>query len=137
MEGDIKGEAIVSETPISFLGGIDPHTGKITEKGHELEGQSIKDKVLVFPEGKGSTVGSYVLYHMAKVGTAPKAIINNIAEEIVAVGCIIAEIPFVDKVTDTQSSIDVTEVIKTGDIVKIINNKIGQRVEGGVIVERG
>jgi hypothetical protein len=95
--GEAKGEVLLSTQAISFYGGVDPDTGTVTEKGHILEGKSIKDKILVFPQGKGSTVGSYVLYRMKKQGTAPKAIINKECETIVAVGAIIASIPMVDK----------------------------------------
>jgi predicted aconitase with swiveling domain len=70
----------------------------ITEKGHDLEGQSIAGAILVFPRGKGSTVGSYILYRLQKNGHAPLAIINAECETITAVGCIIAEIPCVDQV---------------------------------------
>ena len=83
---------------ISFFGGVDPETGLVVEHGHELEGQSIAGKVLVFPTGKGSTVGSYTLYRLKANGKAPAAIVNAECETITAVGCIIAEIPCVDQV---------------------------------------
>jgi uncharacterized protein len=101
-EGKIIGEALVTTQGISFFGGVDPATGIITEKGHELEGKSITGKILVFPQGKGSTVGSYALYRMKKQGTAPIALINKECETIVAVGAIISEIPCVDKIDITQ-----------------------------------
>ncbi|MFA6035377.1 MAG: DUF126 domain-containing protein, partial [Candidatus Micrarchaeia archaeon] len=81
-----KGEALVSSAPISFLGGVDAKTGVVVEKGHAIEGKCIAGKVLVFPQGKGSTVGSYVMYQLAKNGVAPAAIVNAKAEIIVAVG---------------------------------------------------
>jgi len=96
--GSIQGEALVSSMGISFYGGIDPETGVVTESGHDLQGQSIAGKILVFPSGKGSTVGSYILYRLKKNGHAPLAIINADCETITAVGCIIAEIPCVDRV---------------------------------------
>ncbi len=68
------------------------------EKGHELEGKSVAGKVLVFPTGKGSTVGSYVLYALRKNGKAPLAIVNKTVDPVIAVGCIISEIPAVDQV---------------------------------------
>jgi predicted aconitase with swiveling domain len=105
--GKARGEAIVSMTPIGFYGGIDPKTGIVIEKGHELEGQCVKDKILVFPKGKGSTVGSYVIYGLKKNGVAPAAIVNKETETIVATGVILAGIPCVD-------GIDI-EKIKTGD----------------------
>jgi len=105
--GKAKGEAIVSREPMGFYGGIDPKTGLVIEKGHELEGKSVKDKILVFPQGKGSTVGSYVIYGLKKNGKAPAAIINKETETIVAAGVILAGIPCVD-------GIDINK-IKTGD----------------------
>lgn len=96
--GEATGNALVSQMGISFYGGVDPDTGVILEKGHDLEGQSIAGKVLVFPSGKGSTVGSYTLYRLKANGMAPAAVINAETETITAVGCIISEIPCVDRI---------------------------------------
>ena len=115
-KGKAEGEALVTSMPISFYGGVDPNTGVVLEKGHELQGVSVKGKILVFPQGKGSTVGSYTLYRMKKNGTAPAAMINKETETIVAVGAIISEIPFVDK-------IDVSK-IKTGNKISVENDRV-------------
>ena len=96
-KGTAEGEAMVSKDAISFFGGVDPKTGIIIDKGHSLEGKCIKGKVLVFPRGKGSTVGSYVLLQLKKNNCAPCAIINEEAEPIIVVGAIISHIPMVDK----------------------------------------
>ncbi|MFB3889010.1 MAG: DUF126 domain-containing protein [Candidatus Bathyarchaeia archaeon] len=112
-KGKAEGEALVTSQPISFYGGVDPNTGVVIEKGHELQGVSVKGRILVFPQGKGSTVGSYTLYRMKKNGTAPAGMINRECETIVAVGAIISEIPTVDK-------IDISKV-KTGNRVLIEN----------------
>lgn len=109
--GNVEGEAIVSKEPIGFYGGIDAKTGTVIEKGHELEGENVKDKILVFPMGKGSTVGSYVIYGLKKNGVAPKAIVNKETETIVATGVILAGIPCVDGIE--------IEKIKTGDKLKV------------------
>lgn len=109
--GKAEGEALVSKTPIGFYGGIDSKTGIVIEKGHELEGKNVKGKILVFPAGKGSTVGSYVIYGLKKNNVAPKAIINRETETIVATGVILAGIPCVD-------GIDINR-IKTGDKLRI------------------
>lgn len=101
-KGKAEGKALVTKQGISFFGGINPFNGIITESGHELEGQSITGKILVFPHGKGSTVGSYALYRMKKQGTAPLALINSECETIVAVGAIISEIPCIDKIDISQ-----------------------------------
>ena len=96
--GKVEGEVIYTDEDISFFGGCNSETGEIIEKGHQLEGKSIAGKVLVFPTGKGSTVGSYVLYALSKAGKAPIAIINKTTDPVVAVGCIISEIPAIDQI---------------------------------------
>ena len=96
-KGVAEGAALVSKDAISFLGGVDPKTGIVIEKGHALEGKCIAGRVLVFPRGKGSTVGSYVILQLKKSGCAPAAMINEEAEPIIAVGAIISKIPMVDK----------------------------------------
>jgi predicted aconitase with swiveling domain len=96
--GQAQGVALVTRMGISFFGGVDAESGVVVEKGHELEGQSISGRVLVFPTGKGSTVGSYTLYRLKHAGLAPAAIVNAACETITAVGCILAEIPCVDQV---------------------------------------
>jgi len=111
VEGFCKAEALVSTKPISFLGDVDPATGKIVEKRHDLYGESVKDRVLCFPHGHGSTVGSYVLYSLAKKGLAPKAIINHKADPVIVVGAVIANIPMIDQ-------IDIGR-IRTGDLVEV------------------
>ena len=96
--GFADGEALVSQEPIGFYGGVDAKTGIVIEQGHALEGKCVKDKVLVFPCGKGSTVGSYVIYGLKKNSVAPRAIVNQETETIVATGVILAGIPCVDKI---------------------------------------
>ena len=110
-QGKTQGEALVTTMGISFFGGVDPETGVVVEKDHQLEGYSISGKVLVFPTGKGSTVGSYTLYRMKHAGKAPLAIVNAECETITAVGCIISEIPCVDQIE--------LEQIKTGDKILV------------------
>lgn len=106
------GELIVSQKPLSFLGGVDPETGIVTDAESDIRGgESVAGKVLAFPRGKGSTVGSYVIYALKKNGKAPKAIIVGEAETIVATGAIIAGIPTVD-------GIDVSK-LKTGKRVRV------------------
>jgi hypothetical protein len=109
--GQARGVALVSAQAIGFFGGVDPETGVVIEPGHELEGQPISGRILVFPQGKGSTVGSYTLYRLSRNGLAPSGIINSQSEAIVAVGAIIADVPMVDHIDISQ--------IQTGDIVLI------------------
>lgn len=114
-KGKGKGELIVSSEPISFLGGVNPENGEVIDPNHELKGQSIKDKVLFIPGGKGSTVGSYVIFQMMKNNTAPKAIICLNAEPIIATGAIMSDIPMVDSPSNTEELITGTLVEVDGD----------------------
>jgi hypothetical protein len=109
--GKAEGVALMSRKPLGFYGGVDAKTGKVIEEGHELQGKCVRDKILVFPKGKGSTVGSYIIYGLKKNGVAPKAIVNEETETIVATGAILAGIPCVD-------GIDIGK-IKTGDKLKV------------------
>lgn len=120
--GVAQGEAMVTSQAISFFGGIDPETGCVVERGHVLEGQSVAGKVLVFPTGKGSTVGSYTLYRLKHNGHAPLAILNAECETITAVGCIIAEIVCVDQLP--------IQKIPMGSLVWIDNDQV--RIENPV-----
>ena len=114
--GRAEGIALVSPAPIGFLGGVDPDTGIVIEPGHPLQGQDISGRVLVFPTGKGSTVGSYTILRLRRSGHAPAALINQQSETIVAVGAILADIPMVDQIEIAR--------IRSGDRV---------RVEDGVV----
>ena len=113
-KGMTEGDAIVTRMPISFTGGMDPNSGIIREPNHELEGQSVAGKILVFPAGKGSTTGSWQFYATYKRGNAPKGIINVKAEGVVAVAAIITGTPMMHQLED-----DPLECISTGDFVRI------------------
>lgn len=98
--GCASGASLVTKEPISFLGNVNPETGIVVDPDHELYGKCISGKVLIFPGGKGSTVGSYVIYQLKKRGLAPVAMINIKSEPIVAVGAVISGIPLVDRMAD-------------------------------------
>ncbi len=111
--GRASGPALVTGQAISFLGNVNPETGIVVDPAHELFGESIAGKVLVFPGGKGSTVGSYVIYQLKKRDLAPVAMINLLSEPIVAVGAVISGIPLVDRVGEEVLR------IKSGTIVDV------------------
>lgn len=101
-KGEAIGELIVSTEPLSFLGGVNPNTGEVIDPNHELKGKFINDKILFIPGGKGSTVGSYVIFQMKKNNVAPSAIICLNAEPIIATGAIMSDIPMVDSPESTD-----------------------------------
>ena len=125
VKGKAVGEALVCPEPICFVGGIDVDTGVFTEKKHPLYGVCGKGKILVFPTGKGSTGGSYVLYEATENGVGPAAIINQEIEQVTVVGCIISRIPTVDRMEQDPLTVihsgDIVEVDATNGLVKVIS----------------
>ena len=113
-KGTIRGTALVTTEPICFLGGVDVKTGNITEQGHPLYGACMMDTVLVFPTGKGSTGGSYLIYYTIMIGNGPKCMLNLEVEQVTAIGCIMGEMPLIDRPDG-----DVTRLIHTGDQVTV------------------
>ena len=105
--GKATGEVIKLEEPLSFLGGVDGATGELKVRDGNVAG-----KILVFPKGKGSTVGSYVMYDLMVHGKEPKAVINENAETIVATGAVISSIPMVDQIPSVR-------LFEDGDIVTV------------------
>jgi hypothetical protein len=112
--GKAEGEAIVSRIPFSFLGDLEVASGKVMVKGHDLEGQSLKGKIFVFPTGKGSTGGPGVAYQAKLKGNVPVGMICTEAEPVIAMVAIMNDIPMVHKLDK-----DPVEAIKTGDYVKV------------------
>ncbi|MBN1850025.1 MAG: DUF126 domain-containing protein [Deltaproteobacteria bacterium] len=112
--GYYEGEAIVIRTPFSFVGELDPVTGKIPSPSHELFGRSIAGKVLVCPTGKGSSGAPMTAWKAVKAGTGPGAIVCIMAEPIIASAAITADIPMMDRIET-----ELFEKIKTGDYLKV------------------
>jgi predicted aconitase with swiveling domain/8-oxo-dGTP pyrophosphatase MutT (NUDIX family) len=111
--GIVRGNLVMLEKPFSFLGGVDPKTGKLTIASG-AEGKSISNSIFAFPFGRGSTVGSYTLLQMKKGGTLPAAIINEKAETIVATGAVMAGVPMIDSIDLGMLSAG-DEVVVDGD----------------------
>lgn len=123
VKGISSGVALVTSQPISFWGGLDPKTGILTERDHELRGQSVAGTILVFPSGKGSSTTSAILLEAIRRRKAPAAIVNLKTEPILVVGALIAEklyghtLPIVD-----TPETDPTKVIRSGDWVEVNAN---------------
>jgi predicted aconitase with swiveling domain len=95
VKGKTQGTILKSQHPINFLGTVDKKTGIISDKNHELFHKSIKDSILVFPNGVGSSVGAYTIYSIKSNNAAPLAMICQKADLTVATGCALANIPLV------------------------------------------
>ena len=93
--GKVQGIVLKSEKPINFLGTVDKKTGVISDKNHDLFEKSIKDTILVFPSGVGSSVGAYTIYSIKSNNTAPLAMICKKADLTVVTGCALTNIPLI------------------------------------------
>ncbi|MFQ5918497.1 MAG: aconitase X swivel domain-containing protein [Thermoplasmata archaeon] len=109
--GTARGTVLASATSLSLLGGIDREEGEILDGDTGLQGERVQDRILVFPRGKGSTAGSYVLYGLKARGRAPAALVAGEAESVVATGAILSEIPAVDRVQ--------VDLLRTGDTATV------------------
>ena len=95
VSGKVEGTVLKSNDPINFLGTVDKKTGIISDKNHTLFEKSLKNTVLVFPSGIGSSVGAYTIYSIKSNNTAPIAMICKKADLTVATGCALANIPLI------------------------------------------
>ncbi len=104
--GKVQGIVLKSEKPINFLGTVDKKTGVISDKNHDLFEKSIKDTILVFPSGVGSSVGAYTIYSIKSNNTAPLAMICQKVDLTVVTGCALANIPLIIISDEEFSSIN-------------------------------
>jgi len=112
-KGEIIGNALVTRSKISFLGDIDMNTGLVVGKDLDIRGENVKDRVLIFPEGRGSTVGSNVLYGLARKGLAPRLIAVHRADPVTISGAVYGAIAMVSEAPE-----ELFALIATGDIVR-------------------
>jgi len=93
--GKVSGTVLKSKNSINFLGTVDKKTGIISDKNHDLYDKSLKNSILVFPSGVGSSVGAYTIYSIKSNNVAPIAMICQKADLTVATGCALANIPLI------------------------------------------
>ena len=93
--GKAQGKVLKTNTPINFLGTVDKKTGIIRDSKHDLFNMPMKDTILVFPNGVGSSVGAYTIYSIKSNNSAPAAMICKKVDLTVASGCALANIPLV------------------------------------------
>ena len=105
VSGKVEGIVLKSENPINFLGTVDKKTGIISDKNHDLFEKSVKNSILVFPSGVGSSVGAYTIYSIKSNNAAPFAMICKKADLTVATGCALANIPLITISDEEFSSI--------------------------------
>ena len=128
LPGTSKGQILSTQQPISFWGCVDPATGNISDKRHELFGESISDRILAFPFGKGSSTGSLMILELLRLNLAPAAIINIRTEPLLATGPVVGK-HFYGK-TFPIVNVDESDfcLLKTGNYVEVISKKNGSCV---------
>jgi predicted aconitase/predicted aconitase with swiveling domain len=95
-QGDftVRGQAFVTDVPITFLGFVNRQTGVIEDPGHPADGRSLAGKIAIFPKGSGSTVAPYVLLELFYRGVAPLAVVNSDIDQQSAPACSLEGIPY-------------------------------------------
>ena len=106
VKGKVKGTVLKTTNPINFLGAVDKKTGIIHDQKCDIFEKSIKDSILVFPHGIGSSVGAYTIYSLKSYEAAPLAMICKKADLTVASGCALANIPMIVVSKEQFDSID-------------------------------
>ncbi len=119
VSGIAEGEVVASSQSISFWGGVDPATGLINDPRHELFGQSIAGKVLVFPVGKGSSTGSLMILELVRIGKAPAAMINIKTEPILATGPIVCKHFYGKEIPVVTLEKSLFDTLKSGQYAKV------------------
>ena len=95
VQGTAQGTVLKTTNPINFLGAVDKKTGTIRDEKYDIFEKSVKDTILVFPHGIGSSVGAYTIYSLKSNNSAPVAMICTKADLTVASGCALANIPMI------------------------------------------
>lgn len=111
----VEGEALVAEDNFSARYDLDRINGVFSRPQHKLAGQSYVDKILVLNTAKGGVASAWMLHEMKSRGMAPKAILFNQANTILAQGAALAELTMCDRFADG----DITSLIRTGDRLRV------------------
>jgi predicted aconitase with swiveling domain len=112
----VEGMALVGDDNFSARYDLDRLKGVFSRPQHKLYGQSYQDMILVLNTAKGGVATAWMLYEMTSRQITPKAILFNQANTILAQGAALANLTMVDRFTDG----DVTQLIKTGDHLRVI-----------------
>lgn len=120
VDGIAEGEALVSKESLVWSHGVDPASGRIDDVRVTVCGECVKDRILVYPFGKGSTSGATWMLETTRYGNAPKAIINRETELIILTGALLSEalynvsIPVVDSLEQNPD-----DIIESGDWIRV------------------
>jgi len=107
----VEGIALVADDNFSARYDLDRINGVFSRPQHKLYGKSYKDVILVLNTAKGGVATAWMLYEMTSRKIAPKGILLNSVNTILAQGAALAGMAMVDRFEDG----DVTKIVKTGD----------------------
>ncbi|MCL4764618.1 MAG: DUF126 domain-containing protein [Hyphomicrobiaceae bacterium] len=111
----VTGTALVADDNFSARYDLDRLKGIFSRPAHKLHGQSYVGKVLVLVTAKGGVASAWMLHEMASRGLAPKAIVFDRTNTILAQGAAFADLTLVDRF----EAGDPTRLIRTGDEIEI------------------
>ena len=124
LQGISQGEALVTKQPICLYDSLDPKSGRIVNRRHDLYGKNVSGKILIFPRGIGSSTSAATILEASRCNKVPKAIVNLETEPIIAVGAILSEkmygrtIPIVHRPEKNPA-----DLIRTHDLIRVDANQ--------------
>ena len=124
VSGEAAGPALVLEAPLSLWGGMDPHTGRLSDHHHPQRGAVLTGMILVMPSGRGSSSSSSVLAESIRLGTAPRAILLSDPDDILVLGALVAEYLYARTCPIVVLPAASTGAIATGDQLEVHGNRI-------------
>lgn len=90
LAGEAEGALALWRAPLSFWGGFDARTGRVTDRTHPAFGDALAGRILAMPSGRGSGSASSVLAEAIRLGSAPAAILLGAPDPIIGIGAIVA-----------------------------------------------
>jgi uncharacterized protein len=128
--GQAAGPALVLQAPLSLWGGMDPHSGRLTDHHHPQSGVTLTGQVLVMPSGRGSSSSSSVLAEAIRLGTAPLAILLAEPDEILVLGALVADYLYARTCPILVLPEGTADAIATGDRVEVAGDRVRATAAG-------
>ncbi len=120
LDGTAEGEALVSSRAFTFAHGVEPSTGVVTDIRSDMKGERVKDKVIFFPFGKGSTTGTAWFLETVRMGNAPAAVLTQAVDPVIVTGAILAKVLYGKKIpVMAEFPRSLAAIIKNGDLVSV------------------
>jgi len=114
----IEGQVLVMREGFSPRYDLDRITGIISRIGHSVEGESVRNKILVIPTVKGGVAGGWAFFDLLYKNISPKALIFGKLNPVMVQGAVLAGLT----ITEGWSE-DLLSILKNGDRVRIEPDK--------------